>query len=886
VEAISFTPAEIRAYFATRVPHIRQTTRSEWRGPCPIHKGKDDNFAVDRDTGRWFCHSQCQRGGDVISLEMELSGADFKQGRDEAFRIAGRAVDAPATPWEKTYYIYDDEKGQPAFRIVRRERSAGLEREKKFHLERREGNRWIKGLKNTQLVPFHLPQVIAAEQVFVCEGEKDASTIEQWGLVGTTAPFGAGKWREDYSKYVAGKHVVILVDNDDAGRKHAYDVASSTFPAAASTRILELPGLPPKGDVTDWKSSGGSREELLRLVDSLDALSTSTLADLRHRWNPAPLGEATPLPMAAAHFPFHVTDDGIFFVKENDDGSSAPVRIAARIDVMAKTRDSSGNNWGRLLRWKDYEGHVHLWAMPMELLATDAAAIRARLLSEGLPFITTNLRLKDRLTEYLQSAPADELMLCVSRVGWHGSSFVLPDATLGPDQAGTVLYQTPHDVAHHWNVRGDSRTWKETVGKLCSGNSRLILAVSAAFAGPLLVLGNQESGGLHIYGGSSTGKTTALIVGGSVCGGGGQSGFIQTWRSTGNALEALAESHNDGTLFLDELVQADGEEAIEIAYLLANGQGKARMTRTMAQRPRSRWNVIVVSTGEMTLAEHAAASGARARGGADVRFLNVDEDAGANLGIFENLHGAPSADVFARQLKDGALQCYGSPFRAFVERIVSHRAEVEEIVRKVRERFVRQVVPAGACGESIRAAERFALFAAAGELATEWGLTGWEEGESIKAAERCYSEWARTRAAGGRSFDVEAAIAQVKAFIETKSASRFPTLSGGQITREGERIIDRAGFRRLKDGGEIEYVIFREIFKSEICRGHSHRMVLKELDRRGFLVREEAWSMTVKRRLPDLGLIRVYCIRAEFLESDDPDTPSETRDKSERSEQL
>ena len=537
----------------------------------------------------------------------------------------------------------------------------------------------------------------------------------------------------------------------------------------------------------------------------MDALSVDVLEEIDRRWNPITEEPTSDSPQIGAPFPFQVTDEGVFYLKENGDGDGSrdPLRIAARIDVVAKTRDSSGNNWGRLLRWKDHEGHVHMWAMPMELLASDAAAIRARLLSEGLPFIATNLRLRERLIEYLQGAHADELIRCVDRVGWQENSYVLPDTMIGPELVGTVLYQTPHDVVHYWKMRGDADRWREMVGRHCSGNSRLILVAAAAFAGPLLSLATQESGGIHLYGGTSTGKTTALIVGGSVCGGGGQSGFVQTWRSTGNALEAMAEAHNDGTLFLDELVQVGPEEVVEIAYLLANGQGKARMTRTLSSRPRARWALLFVSSGEMTVAEHAATGGSRPRGGAQVRILNIEADAGSELGIFENLHGAPSADAFARQLREAALQCYGSPFRAFVERLVNHRDAVERLVRKVREKFIRGVAPAKAGGELIRAAERFALIAAAGELATEWGLTGWVEGESITAAERCYLDWLRARGTS-RPFDVEAALEQVRGFIETKGVSRFPTLSGSRIDSPGERIMDRAGFRRLRDTGEME----------------------------------------------------------------------------------
>lgn len=84
---------------------------------------------------------------------------------------------------------------------------------------------------------------------------------------------------------------------------------------------------------------------------------------------------------------------------------------------------------------------------------------------------------------------------------------------------------------------------------------------------------------------SSTGKSAALLVGGSVAGGGGRNGFVQSWRATANWLEAIAELHNDLTLFLDELAQIDPTEAAGTAYLLGNGSGKARMSRRAAANP-------------------------------------------------------------------------------------------------------------------------------------------------------------------------------------------------------------------------------------------------------------------------------------------------------------
>ena len=100
------------------------------------------------------------------------------------------------------------------------------------------------------------------------EGEKDADRLASLGFVATTNAGGAGKWRDEYSEYLRGRHVVIIPDNDEPGREHAAKVARSLQGIAASVRILELPNLPPKGDVSDWLDAGGVVDELLVLAES------------------------------------------------------------------------------------------------------------------------------------------------------------------------------------------------------------------------------------------------------------------------------------------------------------------------------------------------------------------------------------------------------------------------------------------------------------------------------------------------------------------------------------------------------------------------------------------------------------------------------------------
>ena len=159
------------------------------------------------------------------------------------------------------------------------------------------------------------------------------------------------------------------------------------------------------------------------------------------------------------------------------------------------------------------------------------------------------------------------------------------------------MFQTSFDSDHFLNVCGTEDDWRANVGRFCSGNSRLILAASCGFAGPVLSLVGGESGGVHFIGATSSGKSTALLVGGSVVGGGGRNGYVESWRTTSNGLEAVAELHNDLTLFLDELGQMDPREAAETAYLLGNGSGKTRMSRNIGARKKLSWCLLFVKNG-------------------------------------------------------------------------------------------------------------------------------------------------------------------------------------------------------------------------------------------------------------------------------------------------
>lgn len=240
--------------------------------PTELRFGSHGSLAVDLEKGVWHDHEE-GIGGGVLDLISRKTGITTRAGQLSWLEKNGlkeqKPTQSPASPKVLVKpqiditYGYKDEKGRLLFEVVRFE-------PKDFRQRRPDGKGgWIWSVKGVRQVPYHLPQLIEANPshpVFIVEGEKDVLRLESLGLIATCNAGGAGKWPDELSKHFADRRVVILPDNDEPGRKHADKVAHVLGIVAADVRVLCLPGLPPKGDVSDWLDAGGTVEQLLELV--------------------------------------------------------------------------------------------------------------------------------------------------------------------------------------------------------------------------------------------------------------------------------------------------------------------------------------------------------------------------------------------------------------------------------------------------------------------------------------------------------------------------------------------------------------------------------------------------------------------------------------------
>jgi uncharacterized protein (DUF927 family) len=565
-------------------------------------------------------------------------------------------------------------------------------------------------------------------------------------------------------------------------------------------------------------------------------------------------------PYACGHFT--VSRQGVYFHSKDGNGNAAsPQWISSELRIVAYTRDGRNTEWGRLLEWEDNDGHAHQWAMPMELLEGDGSEVRRILASRGVS-IAPSLSARNHLAAYIKVWPVSEQARCVDSIGWHGKTYVTTDGAMGGAEE-RIVFQNPHAHESAIAQAGTSAQWRDTVARFAQGNSRLVFAISCAFAGPLAKMVGEDSGGFHLRGGSSSGKSTALKVAASVCG--LPARYVRNWRATINGLEGLAILHNDGTLILDEIGQADPNALGDAAYLLANGQGKARAGRSGQAKPAQRWRLLFLSAGEESLAGMMERAGRKASAGQEIRLAEIEADAGAGMGLFERLHGYASAAQLAAGLSTASATAYGTVGREWLEHLVAeHDALLLELAQRQKE-IAAELLTKTNQGQLTRVARRFALVALAGELATERGLTGWPTGEATMATKACFVSWLTGFGDNG-SREAQKIISQAQSFLEKHGGSRFEYLQAST----DERVQNRAGFYCTLDDGQREFLMLPESFREHICQGYPVKTVTAVLSQAGMLVKGNADATQVVR-IPELGGkgVRVYVLRHAAIEEEE-----------------
>ncbi|MEA1606885.1 DUF927 domain-containing protein [Pseudomonas spirodelae] len=909
----------------------------EYTAPNPRRADKHaGSFKVSLAKGTWCDFATGEKGGDLIDLVRYLDGgtdveacnklADFLNVTAGSVPVAASSK-AKAPEWVPVLpipdevmrkcppkhrqhgepakvWIYKDAEARPLFVLYRFDLGpdeSGTPRKVfapltwcKNSSDGAEQWRW-QGLSEPRPL-LHLDHLAAraADPVVVCEGEKAADAAAELlpHYVATCWPNGSNSLQKADFAPLVGRDVLLWPDNDAPGLACMDALAERLRQlGAASVRVMALaifsqrPGLAgdavtfaPGGewaegdDAADAAAKGWTPAHLAELERTGELFALVPVATPATKAKPAASSKSARKPKAeTVPGGFRVTADGVFY--SGDDGE--PRHVCSRLEILARTRDAKGSNWGLLVEFDDPDGDKKRLNISASSMAGDfGKEVLGPLVNMGLRLAPVRAARNSRndLQSYLQGYDSAERARLVTRLGWHGNAYLLPDRVIGNCGEHLHFYEAGAALPPI-SQAGTLEQWQQQIGALCVGNHRLAFATSIAFAGPLLQLLGQESGGFHFHGISSSGKSTTGRVACSVY---GPPAFERSWRSTDNALESIAAAHSDGLLVLDEISQCDPRIVGETVYMLGNGTGKARANdRGQAGKPVQEWRLLFVSSGEKTLAETMAEAGRELKAGMEVRMLAMHADAGQGFGLFDTLHGFDGGAALSDALQARVKKYYGTPLLAFLTalcepgKLLAYTA----MLRKTAERFAAEALPANASGQAHRAAARFGLVAAAGELATALGVTGWPDATAHKAAKACFAAWLAERGGAGH-LEGDAIVTRLRLVVERSGESRFTRWDGiaAKTDDHAPRTTDRLGFRRTLDHGygdvlttTVTFYFFPTAWRDDVFKGMNLRTVNRELIERGILQPDPKGKAAQVVTMPGMPSGRAYVVAAAAL---------------------
>lgn len=485
----------------------------------------------------------------------------------------------------------------------------------------------------------------------------------------------------------------------------------------------------------------------LRMNDVINTASSNVVSFSAQR---SAAGLTNPLKQASlkTHAPgglpfgFISVEQNIYAVETDEDGNDVEIHICSGLEVVGLCRSKEGR-WGHVLHITDPDGQVHMVVLEAAQLVGAPANILKPLVEKGL-WVAYGTSVKKHLVNLLQQWKPEARF---ERTGVLGcidetfDTFAFADGT-SVGKKSIVLDQHLNSVGKAMLARGSLEAWRENVARPCMGNPLMILALSQAFVGPLLGPLEMDGGGFHFLGTSSRGKSTLLGLAASVW---GAPQFVQSWRATDNALEDVASTCSSALLALDEMHQVQPKIAGDIVYMLANGRGKQRMSSKGTSNGNS-WRVAVLSSGEISLEDHMVTGNKTVQAGQEIRLLGISA-VDRKFGAFDDLHGAADARIFSDKLKAATSTNYGHAGRCFVRSIIGKIGKLEAFEGFIK-KFVDSVVADRDMqleGQTLRALKKFATLALAGELATKYGITGWQGGVAIEAAKEMFGLWLESR---------------------------------------------------------------------------------------------------------------------------------------------
>ena len=675
-----------------------------------------------------------------------------------------------------------------------------------------------------------------------------------------------------------GRSIIVWPDNDEPGLKFLSTLNEAVHEKNTLVSVIKLDelNLESKDDVIDWVE----KRAVIGLETSIKDVQNLTIVPYKstefkqvEKNNEAELhkkSEVLAAPMPHKNGQFEITSDGVHYLRMRD-GELECFWLSTPVLILAKTRDQTSNDWGRLLKWVDDANVEHTWALPMETLQTDGADMRKALAHMGVT-LSTSRSARELFQTYIANYPVDTFAKCVNKVGWHDHQYILPNNVIGENSSGElIVYQSTYNVIDKYVQKGTLNDWQNNVAKYSENHDFLVLALSSAFTGQLLEPLGRHGAGIHFKGKSSKGKSTAVFIACSVWG--NPESYYHTWRNTSNALEQTAFTHNDGLLVLDEIGEIPNPKDLgNIVYMLINGSGKGRMTKSLTVRETARWRLVFLSSGEKTLSELMNEAGQQAKLGQEIRLINIDIDQSEH-GIFDQIDFAENAAQQALLINSNIKKNYGVAGATWLQYLTSDKVKATEIAKNLLDEYAQMLIGQHKQGHIIRVANYFALVAVSGEMATIAGITGWKSGTAIRSVKNIFNHWLSNFEQVG-DYEDEEILNQVRTFFTLHGNSRFELIN--TEFSEQTKIFNRMGFVKV-ESEERQFYVYPEIFKQEICKSLNSKVVAKVLKKYGW-IDCDGKLMTKVKRLPESEKVtRLYVFNANVMMNFDIEAKSEIK---------
>lgn len=559
-----------------------------------------------------------------------------------------------------------------------------------------------------------------------------------------------------------------------------------------------------------------------------------------------------------------LNDTGVSLLRSNDE-----VILSGPVWISSTTRSKDGNEWGVVITWIDQDKVVQSCAVSYSRLHERGAPLAGELASRGMMVIPGK---HSYLMTYLGSyaLPMHLRRISVAKVGWVDCSedespkFVTPNRviSLSDGEDNQIMFQ-PEEYSptiRTMRSQGTIGQWRKFVAEPCLDHPVLLFSLCTAFAGPLLKYASIDSGGFHLYGASSKGKTTALQVAASVWGPGAdpansESAYITRWNTTGNALEATAAAHNDVLLCLDEMGTCDARDMSKVVYDLFGGRGKSRLNKSSLLQATRTWRIQAFSTGEISLKQKIEEAGGIARTGQLIRMLDIP----INDGVVD-CDVCKEPRKLIESLKMNAERFYGHAGPDFILGLIGSEADNNAIRNRVQNlvRTFSETIFETIDLESFqqRAIRRFAVVAVAGHIAIDLGLIPGDKNNVTKAV--CYvaDRWLGDSA---NQPELVRALIQVREFILSQQARFRKADDATGMVRE------LVGYTATVQN--VNTYLFTLSGFEEATRGFNSRVVKEELKSRGYLFHDKG-RPTSRHIIAGVGRISLLAIKQSFLTDD------------------